>query len=423
MQSVLAALLFVGVMVPVLRPPWGLPIAVPAVAGAVLAVALGLADFSDVVQVLALTWNAVFTLVGLVLFSAALEANGFFRWAALHVVRLAGGDGRALLGWLAVLTALVAAVLANDGAVLILTPLVWQLSEQLQLRPASRWAYLFAVGFLCDAASTPLAISNLTNILFADTFGLGFVEFARTMALPTLGGLAAAIAALLVLFRRPLGIRYQPHDTPPSASAIRSYPAFVVGWLALGALSVGCAFASFAAVPVTVIVLPLSLLLLAHARALKLLALGHVLRTAPWGILFFAVGLFVVVLGLFTSGTLAGVQALLVDLARTGNLVGVGAVVGALSALLNNLPAALFGILSLQSMPLDPVSTHAAVYAQILGTNIGCKLTPTGSLSTLLWLALLRERGLVISWQTYALTSLPVTLAALFGALVALQWG
>ena len=124
-------------MLLVITRPRNLPIAVAAVLGAAASLLLGLVSLRDVVHVLGLTWNATLALVGLMLLSATLDANGAFRAAAHAIARRARGDGRRLFVGLALLTAGAATLLANDGAILILTPIVAELAAALAFTEAA----------------------------------------------------------------------------------------------------------------------------------------------------------------------------------------------------------------------------------------------------------------------------------------------
>lgn len=91
----------------------------------------------------------------------------------------------------------------------------------------------------------------------------------------------------------------------------------------------------------------------------------------------------------------------------------------------NNLPAVLIGALSIEYASVPPAARELMVYANVVAADIGPKLTPIGSLATLLWLGLLERRGLHVSWGEYlrlgALVTLPVLLVAL--AALALRLG
>ena len=176
-----AALIFVLTLVLVLWRPRGLGIGWSALAGAALALLTGVVPWSAVPQVWAIVWDATLTFVGLIVIALILDEAGFFRWAALHVVRWGRGSGRRLFPLVVVLGAVVSAGFANDGAALILTPIVLAILLQLDFPPAAAFAFVMASGFVADTTSLPLVISNLINIINADFFKIGFARYATVM--------------------------------------------------------------------------------------------------------------------------------------------------------------------------------------------------------------------------------------------------
>ena len=174
-----ALVIFVATLTLVVWQPRGLGIGWSALLGAAVALAAGVVSPADIPAVWTIVWDATFTLVALILISLILDAAGFFEWAALHVARWGGKRGRVLFVLSVLLGAVTAAFFANDGAVLILTPLVFELLHALKLPPRALFAFVIATGFVADAASLPLKISNLTNIIVANYFHLSFAECRR----------------------------------------------------------------------------------------------------------------------------------------------------------------------------------------------------------------------------------------------------
>lgn len=409
----------------VIRRPYGLSVALGAAAGGVLALLLGLVHLADVLAVWGATWNATFTLIALIVLSLLLDAAGLFRFLALHLARLAGGSSGRLFAWLVLFGAALAALFANDGAVLILTPIGLELCALLSFTRAASLALLFAVGFVVDAASLPLVTSNLTNIISADVFGVDFARYAAVMLPVNFVGVLVSLAVLWPPARRALPIRYDPDVLPRPESSLKAPLTCFFGSGLLALLLAGFFWAPSHGVPVSAVALGTAAALLLVAAVERRVALGPVLRGAPWDVVVFSLGMYLVVYALRGAGLTAligGALAWLTAHGAAATAFGTGGLIGALSALTNNLPAVLIGALSIQHVQAAPAARELMVYANVVAADIGPKLTPIGSLATLLWLGLLERRGVRVSWGEYLRFGLRATPPVLLIALAALLW-
>jgi arsenical pump membrane protein len=421
----LASLIVVLTVALVIWRPLGLGPARSATLGAAAALLTGVVHPGDLPAVWHATWNATLSLVGLIVLSLLLDAAGLFRWAALHVARWGGGSGRRLLALLVVFSALVAALFANDGGVLILTPIVLELAALLALDRAATLTVALAVGFVVDAASLPLTVSNLTNIIAADAFGLGFGPYAGVMVPVDVAVVLASLGTLLLVYGRTLPRRYDVGALPSPASAVKSWGVFRTGWLVTPLLLSGAFLAGHVGLPLCAVVGTCALLVwIVCARS------GHVgsravLKSAPWNVVVFSLAMYTVVSGLRGAGVTGAYGAWLAGWAHRGALgavVAPGLSVAGLSAGLNNLPALLTAVLGIQGSGVGGHARQALVYGAVVGADIGPKLTPVGSLATLLWLHVLRGRGLSVSWSEYLRAGLVLTPPALLVGLAALWW-
>jgi len=419
----LAGVVLLATLALVVVRPRGLAVAWAAGGGAILTLALGLIGLRSLTTIFGDVWDAAATLIALFILSEALASNGFFVWAARWLARLAGGSGWRLYGLTLLLTTAVTALLANDGAVLMLTPIFVKLLAQIYPDRRHRLPYLFALGFFADAMSGLFIPSNLTNIIIADANGLTIVRALAWTLAPTLAVFIVAGGAFALRFQRRLGARYDVSQIETPAEAIRDRLMFRLGWAALALLVIGYAIVSVIRLTVALVSAPIAIALLALTSLRKLRTAHEALLNAPWGILVYALGMFVVITAAYNAGVLALVtQPLMASVRSSAGAPGglaAGALVATLAAAVNNLPAALVGVLSLRAVGLAHVS-QIAVYAILLGVDIGPKLTPFGSLATLLWLGVLERNETPISWGHYLRENWWVALFALAAALLAL---
>lgn len=426
-----AAAVFVATLILVVWQPKGLGVGWSALLGAAAALAAGVVSVDDIPVVWAIVWDATFTLVALILISLILDAAGFFKWAALHVARWGKGRGRALFALIVLLGAVMSALFANDGAVLILTPLVFEMLHALKFPPRALFAFVIATGFVVDTASLPFKISNLTNIIVANYFQLSFADYAAVMGAVNLVSVAASLAVLYFFFRRDLPQSFDPSALDDPRGAILDPFVFKAGWAVLVLLLVGYFLVQPLGLPVSAVAGTGALLLVLAAgrehflrnQPKGVIPLKTLVREAPWQVVVFSLGMYLVVFGLRNAGLTAGLSRTLEWLdgqGLTAATVGAGFLLAALSAVMNNLPSVMVGSLAIADAHLSPAVREAMVYANVIGCDLGPKITPIGSLATLLWLHLLAQRGMKVGWGEYCRIGLALTLPVLLATLLGL---
>jgi len=418
-----ALLIFAATLVLVIWQPRGLGIGWSAAFGAFAALLLGVITLDDIPVVWAIVWNATGAFVAIIVISLLLDKAGFFEWAALHVARWGRGSGRRLFVLLVLLGAAVAALFANDGAALILTPIVIAMLAALRFSPQATLAFVMAAGFIADTASLPLVVSNLVNIVSADYFGIGFARHAAVMAPVNLVSVAATLGALLFFFGRDIPRGYDLAQLRAPEEAIHDRATFVAGWWVLAMLLAGFFWLDEAGVPISAVAAFGALVLLAVAARGHRIATREVLRGAPWQVVVFSLGMYLVVYGLRNAGLTGYLTALLDRFAEHGvwgAAFGTGLVTALLSSVMNNMPTVLVGALSIDATAATGAVREAMVYANVIGSDLGPKLTPIGSLATLLWLHVLASKGVRISWTYYFRVGIVLTLPILLMTLAAL---
>ena len=418
-----AFLIFLGTLVLVIWQPRGLGIGWSAAIGAALALATGVVQPADVPVVWGIVWNATATFIAVIIVSLLLDEAGFFEWAALHVARWGGGHGRWLFALIVLLGAAVSALFANDGAALILTPIVMAMLVALGFTPAATLAFVMAAGFIADTASLPLVVSNLVNIVSADFFDIGFGDYAVVMAPVNVASVLASLVMLLLYFRRGIPARYDVAALGAPASAIRDRAVFRAGWVVLVLLLVGFFALEPLGVPVSAVAAAGAALLLAVAARGPAIDIRKVLRGAPWQIVVFSLGMYLVVYGLRNAGLTDRIAQLLEVFARGGvwgAALGTGFLTALLSSVMNNMPTVLIGALSIEATSATGAIREAMIYANVIGCDLGPKITPIGSLATLLWLHVLSKKGITIAWGAYFKVGIVLTVPVLAITLAAL---
>lgn len=424
----LAVLIFIATLTLVIWQPKGLGIGWSASLGAVAALLSGVVQWTDLALVWNIVWNATATFVAIIIISLILDEAGFFEWAALHVARWGAGNGRKLFAFIVILGAAVSALFANDGAALILTPIVMAMLLALGFSPAATLAFVMAAGFIADTASLPLVVSNLVNIVSADYFKLGFTDYAAIMAPVNIASVLASLVVLMLYFRRDIPAHYRLEQLRAPAEAIKDMASFKAGWMVLALLLTGFFALEPLGVPVSAVAAAGAIILLAVAARGTVISTRKVLRGAPWQIVVFSLGMYLVVYGLRNAGLTDYLGLLLDQFAQAGvwaAAMGTGVLSALLSSVMNNMPTVLVTALSIDASSAEGVVKEAMIYANVIGSDLGPKFTPIGSLATLLWLHVLAQKGTKISWGYYfkvgAILTTPVLLITL--AALALRLG
>ena len=415
---ILASLIFIITLIFVIWQPKNLQIGTSAVIGAVVALVLGVVSFSDVLTVTNIVWDATLAFIGIIILSMVLDEIGFFEWAALKMAKFSNGNGLKMFIYSILLGAFVSALFANDGAALILTPILLAKMRILNLNIRTIVAFLLAGGFISDSASLPFVFSNLTNIVTANYFNIGFVDYFLNMIIPFIVSVIVSIFFLWLLLRKDIPKTVDISLLKDPKSVIKNMKLFYFSWVFLAILLAGYFIGDAYDLPISIFALGGGIIFLIIATISKTVEPIRIIKDAPWQVVWFSIGLYIVVYGLKNAGLTDYLTIVLKDLSLRGDtlaVIGTGFIAAFLSAIMNNMPT-----IMIMDIAMHDIGNQAMIYANIIGCNLGPKMTPFGSLATLLWLHVLAKKGVKISFGQYSKFGLIITPPVLLLVLLAI---
>ncbi|MCK9492200.1 MAG: SLC13 family permease, partial [Sulfurimonas sp.] len=231
----------------------------------------------------------------------------------------------------------------------------------------------------------------------------------------------ASIIVLWIYFRKDIPFRVDVSSLPEASSVIKNQTMFKFSWFFLSLLMVGYFIGDLYSLPVSLFALGGALVFLVIASHFKAVKPIMTIKAAPWQVVWFSIGLYVVVYGLKNAGFTEVIASWIVELSKHGTtvaIIGTGFLSAITSSIMNNMPT-----IMIMDIAIDHVGyagNETLVYANILGSNLGPKMTPIGSLATLLWLHVLAQKGVKITWSEYMKVGLVITPPVLLVALIGL---
>lgn len=468
-EALVAWAVFAAAVILIIWRPRGLSEAGPAAAGAVILIGLGVVPPGDLLDLFDIVGGAALTILSTIAMSIVMDGIGVFRWAAHNLVRLSRGSG-VLLYWNVVLLCfLMTMFFNNDGSILITTPILIRMLSLLRFKPRRQLPFLFAGAMVATASSAPIGVSNLANLIAMRIVGLDLETYALYMFVPSLAGIGCIAGLLFVIFRGdipreiPASVhaphpgphgpaRRSPEDTEKPAESLPAHPpgkkaknppvhplkfgpADAVppeaGHLGLIRLTIGIVVLTRAGFFLgSGMGIPIEWIGIAGAAALVLvrwiwLRRGpkDLITQAPWHIIVFAFGIYVIVHAFHQSGAVDAAADFLsrqIGGDRFAAIMWMGGWLTLLSVFMNNLPAVMIGTMSLTGMHLETEVMQSAYMANILGSDIGALLVPVGTLASLMWMFILRSHRIPITWGKYVKVAFAVVPAGLVVSLFTL---
>ena len=414
MHAALAAVIFLLTLIVIVVRPRQVNEAWSAAVGAVLMLATGVVSPLSALSAVVSEWNLFLFFFGLMLTAAIADTAGFFDWAAGLAAAAANGSGRRLLFNVFVLGAVVTTFLSNDATAIILTPVVYTIATRLRLRVMP---YLFAVSFMANAASMTLPISNPINVLTGDRLRAPLAAYEGHLFLASIASIAITTAVLMAFFWRSAAGRFAFDWRSAIRSAVTDRIFFAATVAGLVLLAVAYVVASALLWPLGVVAIAGGSGLLVVAAARRRLSREHLNTHISPALFVYIAALFILVRGVQDAGITPALVSTAVSRAGDAGSAVVAGLIGSAVAsnLINNLPAVLVFISGAQAGGVPAALRAPFLFGALVGADLGPNLTPVGALSTMLWLVIVRRRGVQVSaWDFLKLGAVvaPLTLIA-----------
>lgn len=417
--------------------------AYPSTIGAIMILFMGVVTYPNLIDISHKIGGASTTIIATIVMTVVLESFGFFHWMAAKLSNLSKGSGYLLFWYIQLLCFIMTLLFNNDGSILITTPILILLLKNLNLNTSEQIPYLLSGALIATGSSTPIGVSNITNLIALNIIHMSLYEHAKVMFIPgTLGLLFMSFLMFLLLKKRlPPTLsksaseideifftkKFHPFKTGVSFNTKKGRTSFMLKLLAF-IFVIRCLLftASYFSLPIEIVAVigSLSLLLLRwyYLRTNPL----DILNKTPWHILLFAFSMYVIIYGLNNIGLTKQLVYMLEPITKQ-SLFHASFIMGGLTSILSNIfnnhPALMINTIALSEMNLDTTTIKVIYLSNIIGSDIGALLLPVGTLASLMWMHILKKNGINVSWQKYLrLTIIVIPLTVIFTLFILYYW-
>jgi arsenical pump membrane protein len=371
----------------------------------------------------------------------------------------------------------------NDGSIVITTPIIIEIVKVLELRARQKFAYLLSGAIIATASSAPIGVSNLANLIALKIVGVDLVTHTKFMFVPSMFGLivisilfliyfrkdipehiASFSRACILLFRNIIPNHYYPkppalpgppphhkhpphhghppqhlapphHSEPPQhkqplpdlqkEAALINWTMFKIYMAIIIVVRISLFILSYYGIPYAWASVSGALLIILLRWYSQGTGVSDVLRKTPWHVFIFAFGMYLVVYGLhnvkFTN--------IIIELIRepvSGHLSNailiIGILTSVMASLFNNHPSLMLATTIITQMGLDLQYVQVTYLAIIMGSDIGSLILPSGTLASLIWMFMLRQNHIIVTWKQYMKATVLIIPIGLLVSLLSLYW-
>lgn len=381
-------------------------------AGAALFLVLKILEQHEAIE--AIDFNTIGLLVGMMLIVGILHHTGLFEYIAIKQAKAVKGDPWKIMLVFAIITGLGSAFLDNVTTVLLLVPVTLAIAKTLELPPAP---FIITEILVSNIGGTATLIGDPPNIMIGSAENLGFMDFVIHLAPIVVVIFIVTMFLLKFIYSKDLKIREElrrklmlmDEEEQLKDWALAKKCLIVLGLTVLGFILHQALHLESA----TVALAGAALLLLISGVSVE-----KALDGVEWAVIFFFIGLFILVGGLEKVGLIEMMAKGALDLTG-GDIVILSMVVlwgsGIGSAFLDNIPFVATAIPLLQSMEaqLSHLNFMPVWWALALGACLGGNGTLIGASANVAAAGLAEEDGVFIKFTEYFKIGFPLMLVSL----------
>lgn len=356
--------------------------------------------------------------ISMTILSIFLDELGVFRFLAEASLKKAGKSQIKLFITLYLTVSVLTVFTSNDVIILSFTPFICYFARNAKIDPIP---YLAAEFVVANTWSMALIIGNPTNIYLCSAFGVDFITYLKTMALPTIAAGGISLALLILVFGKKLKTPIENQEIE-THTTLSDKPSLILGVATLSICTIFLAVSSYLKIEMWIVCLSAVAVLFVGVTVISLLrkkvsvpAINSVKR-APWQIIPFVLSMFVMIIILADSGV---TEAVYKALGEEHVVLKYGVLSFLSSNVINNIPMSVLFCEILKG--LSSASLNGGVFATVIGSNLGAAFTPIGALAGIMFGSILSLHGIKFGYKDFLKIGVTVTLPSLVCSLVALM--
>lgn len=372
-------------------------------------------------------FNTIGLLVGMMIIVGITRQTGVFEYLAIKAAKSSRGEPLKIMAALSLVTAVLSALLDNVTTVLLIVPVTFAIAQKLRINPLP---ILIAEIIASNIGGTATLIGDPPNIMIGSGTHLGFMDFIINLTPIVIVTYVVTLVLLRIIFRSQLVADPERQKTIMDLNEkdeLRDMKLLRKCLLVLGLTTFGFVMHQYVHLDSSVIALTGASLLLLISREDP----EHALHAVEWPVIFFFVGLFVLVGGLGEVGVISAIAKGAIDLTG-GDMIATSMLIlwlsGIASAFVDNIPFVATMIPMIKDMGIimevtDPNQLNLFWWSLSLGACLGGNGTIIGASANVVVIGMAEKRGTNISFVKYFVVAFPLMLISLvFSSAYMLAW-